>query len=165
MIGAMSNPTDSYIYGQRSPDGEWHFCLPITVRFSDMDTFGHVNNAVYLTYAESARIAYFRQLEATEAATQMDMILGRSEVDYRLPVVFGDHLTVEVRASAIGTKSFTLAYRMTVERAGQTLLACEARTVLVCYSYAIARSVPVPPDLIAALEAFEGRALRGERPA
>ena len=157
----MNNPTDIYIHGQRRPDSEWRFCLPITVRFSDMDTFGHVNNAVYLTYAESARIAYFRQLEQTEAASQMAMILGRSEVDYRLPVVFGDQLEVQVRAVAIGTKSFTLVYRMTVERDGQRILACEARTVLVCYSYDTARSVPVPADLIAALEAFEGRGLRG----
>ncbi len=157
----MNNPTDSYSHGQRSYEGEWRFSLPITVRFSDMDTFGHVNNAVYLTYAESARIAYFRQLEESESASQTGMILGRSEVDYRLPVVFGDHLEVQVRAVAIGTKSFTLAYRMMVERDGQTVPACEARTVQVCYNYATARSMPVPPALIAALEAFEGRALRG----
>lgn len=157
----MSNPPEIYTHGRRNADGDWHFRLPITVRFSDMDTFGHVNNAVYLTYAESARIAYFRQLEQTEAASQMAMILGRSEVDYRLPVVFGDTLEVQVRAVTIGTKSFTLAYRMTVERDGRPIVACEARTVLVCYSYATARSVPVPADLIAALEAFEGRTLRG----
>ncbi len=161
MIMPMSNPSDFYIHGHSSPTGEWHFSLPITVRFSDMDTFGHVNNAVYLTYAESARIAYFHRLEETDAATQLGMILGRSEVDYRLPIVFGDHLEVQVRAVAIGNKSFVLAYRMNVQRDGQTQLACEARTVLVCYDYAGVRSVAVPPDLIAALEAFEGRTLRG----
>jgi acyl-CoA thioester hydrolase len=41
---------------------DFRFNYPIEVRFSDTDAMGHVNNAVYLTYFEQARLAYWREL-------------------------------------------------------------------------------------------------------
>ena len=112
------------------------------------------------TYIEAARTTYLRRVSGIQGVRDMAMILARAEVDYRLPVLISDRLEAEVRAVAIGTKSFTLAYRLWVTRDGARLLVAESRTVLVCYDYPNERSVPVPPDLIAGLESFEGRSLR-----
>jgi len=38
---------------------QYAFWLPVTVRWADMDSLGHVNNAKYFTYLESARTAFF----------------------------------------------------------------------------------------------------------
>jgi acyl-CoA thioester hydrolase len=88
------------------------------------------------------------------------MILARAEVDYRMPIEFNDRLAVQVRASAIGTRSFTLDYRMLIERDGRRHVACMARTVIVCYDYSAGHSIPVSPALIDSFETFEGRRLR-----
>ncbi len=41
---------------------DFHYLTPFDVRFRDLDSLGHVNNAVYLTYFEIARIGYWRKL-------------------------------------------------------------------------------------------------------
>jgi acyl-CoA thioester hydrolase len=163
----MMESQDIYVTGQRldrgpdAPDEDnWGYSFPIVVRFSDLDAMGHVNNAVYLTYCEMARVGYLRTAGALGAFGQLDMILARAEVDYRMPIEFNDRLAVQVRAGSIGTKSFTLDYRMLIERDGRRHVACTARTVIVCYDYSAGHSIPVSPALIDSFETFEGRRLR-----
>jgi acyl-CoA thioester hydrolase len=116
-----------------------------TVRFRDLDSLGHVNNAVFLTYLEEARIAYLVPLGA-EAS---DMILARVEIDFRAPLRMGDVLEIGVRPARIGTKSFDLEYA--VQSSGT--LAAEAKTVLVSYDYATRRPVELPESWREALAA------------
>jgi acyl-CoA thioester hydrolase len=107
-----------------------------SVRFRDLDSLGHVNNAVYATYLEQARIAFLKPI----GATQLDMILARLEIDFRAQVGLGDDVEVEVRPAGVGTKSFSLDYTV---RVGKRIVA-EAKSVLVAYDYAEERSVEVP---------------------
>ena len=116
-----------------------------TVRFRDLDSLGHVNNAVFLTYLEEARIAYLVPLGA-EAS---DMILARVEIDFRAPLRISDELEIGVRPARIGTKSFDLEYEV---HSGGTL-AAEAKTVLVSYDYATRRPVELPESWREALAA------------
>ena len=116
-----------------------------TVRFRDLDSLGHVNNAVFLTYLEEARIAYLVPLGA-EAS---DMILARVEIDFRAPLRMGDELKIGVRPARVGTKSFDLEYE--VHSGGE--LTAEAKTVLVSYDYATQRPVELPGSWREALAA------------
>jgi acyl-CoA thioester hydrolase len=116
-----------------------------TVRFRDLDSLGHVNNAVFLTYLEEARIAYLVPFGA-EAS---DMILARVEIDFRAPLRMGDELEIGVRPARVGTKSFDLEYEV---HSGGTL-AAEAKTVLVSYDYATRRPVELPESWREALAA------------
>ena len=111
-----------------------------TVRFSDLDGFGHVNNAVFSTYLEQARLAWFGFHGGDEPMPLRDVILARTEIDFRSPVVFGETVAIGVRPTRLGTKSFELEYEL---RAGERLVA-EAKSVLVGYDYAVERSVEVP---------------------
>ena len=99
-----------------------------TVRFRDLDGMGHVNNAVFLTYMESARIAFLSSLGA--------------EVDFRSPVAFGEDVEVGVRTLRVGTKSFELEYEV---RAGGRI-AAEGKSVLVGYDYERGASVEIPAE-------------------
>ena len=108
------------------------------VRFSDLDGFGHVNNAVFSTYLEQARLAWFGPDEGEMPLR--DVILARTEIDFRSPVVFGETVDIGVRPSRLGTKSFALDYEL---RAGGRVVA-EAKSVLVGYDYERERSVEVP---------------------
>ena len=111
-----------------------------TVRFRDLDGMGHVNNAVFSTYLEQARLAWFGE---TDEHALGDVILARTEIDFRSPVQSGEIVEVGVRPARLGTKSFELEYEL---RAGGRLVA-EAKSVLVGYDYVLAQSVPLSDDL------------------
>lgn len=125
------------------------------MRFRDLDLFGHVNNAVYLTYLEEARIAFFvsKGLRPTGKLTP-STILAHVDIDYRKPAHLGDVLNVGVQVSKLGNSSITLAYRITRNMGsgngdgaaaadGDELLA-EANSVQVCFDFDSKRPVPIP---------------------
>jgi acyl-CoA thioester hydrolase len=116
-----------------------------TVRFRDLDSLGHMNNAVYATFLEQARLAYL----SGNGAEPTDMILARLEIDFRSPLELGETVEIAVAPTRIGTKSFELAYVM---RAGDRVVA-EAKTVLVAYDYASGETVAVPDAWRAGLAA------------
>jgi acyl-CoA thioester hydrolase len=133
----------------------------VDVRFRDVDAFGHVNNSVFLSYLEQGRIRYLaerlgRPISLT-AVEELPLILGRLEIDYRAPIFFDETVDVATRVGWIGRTSFGMSHRLTA--GDDAHLVAEAATVLVCYDYAAARSVPVPNDWRAAFEAAEGRSL------
>jgi acyl-CoA thioester hydrolase len=109
-----------------------------TVRFRDLDSLAHMNNAVYATFLEQARIAFL----SPKGADAENMILARLEIDFRSPVELGETVEIAVTPTRVGTKSFDLEYVM---RAGDRVVA-EAKTVLVAYDYAAASSVELPAD-------------------
>jgi acyl-CoA thioester hydrolase len=112
------------------------------VRFRDLDPMGHVNNAVFLTYLESARVAFLRHLGAAPTLDDMGIIVARAEIDFRAPVRLGDEVEVSVRASRFGSKSFDLEHELRVD--GNVV--AEAKTVLVSYDYSKREPVPIPDE-------------------
>ena len=57
------------------------------VRFRDLDAMGHVNNAVFLTYIESARVAFLQSTSARLPTLEdISIIVARIEIDFRAPV-------------------------------------------------------------------------------
>ena len=101
------------------------------VRFRDCDAMGHVNNAVYSTYLEQARIGILGDLEP--------FILARVEIDFRAELRAGEDLEVRSRCARVGTKSFELEHQVW---AGDTLVA-DAKSVLVGYDYKAGTSIPL----------------------
>jgi acyl-CoA thioester hydrolase len=110
------------------------------VRFRDVDAMGHVNNAVFLTYLEQARITFLQELGVAIGLNQMNMILARAEIDFRAPVRLGQEVEIAVRAGRCGTKSFELEYELTVDG---TIVAV-AKSVQVAYDYASREPVALP---------------------
>jgi acyl-CoA thioester hydrolase len=126
------------------PLAAYPFIFRDQVRFGDLDALGHVNNAVYATYLESARIAYYQELTG-QPLEQLDIILAELTISYKAPALYGDHLAVGARVASFGTKSFVMEYA--VVREGDAALLATGRSVLVCYDYREGRSVPVPEEV------------------
>jgi acyl-CoA thioester hydrolase len=120
----------------------------IDVRFRDCDVMGHVNNAVYLTYLEQARVETWQRMTGLTGFPQ-NVILARVEIDYRSPATLGDRLVVRLRVAAVGRTSFTLDCEIVNVSTGQ--LVASARTVQVMYDYAVARPFEIPADIRARL--------------
>ncbi len=71
------------------------------VRFGDLDLLGHVNNAAYLVFLESARIAYWMQVTRVSSVTGIDMILARVELDYKAPLRYGEVVDIGVACGSM----------------------------------------------------------------
>jgi acyl-CoA thioester hydrolase len=122
----------------------------LEVRFRDCDGLGHVNNAVYLTYLEQARFAFWQRLAGVSDIPR-SFILARVECDYRVQATAGDRLVVRLLVTAVGKSSFTFEYEIVNARTREVV--ATARTVQVMYDYQAGRSIPVPDDIRARLEA------------
>lgn len=129
---------------------------------------GHVNNASYLTYVEIARGAYYESATGERMhlgvhGAEEGMILAEIRMAYRSPAFFGETLTVETRVERIGRTSFTMVHRLTApdSRYGPARLIAIADSVLVSYDYSAELPIPVPLPFVEAMEAWEGRRLRG----
>lgn len=138
------------------------FVLSIDVRFRDLDAFGHVNNAVYLTYLESARMAWWFEVVGSRALGDVAMILARTEIDYRRQVRQDARLDIGVRCESLRRSSFVLAFRVLDAASGA--LVAEARKVLVHYDFAAQRSSPIPAELRARILAHDPTAHSAEPP-
>jgi acyl-CoA thioester hydrolase len=115
------------------------------IRISDIDAMGHVNNAVYFTYFEQARMHFFRQLVDDKWDWNRDGILvARNEVDYRMPILLHDKVVIEVYCNNIGTKSFTLSYVVKKQSEHGEVICSTGASVLVCYNHSLHRTAEVP---------------------
>jgi acyl-CoA thioester hydrolase len=134
---------------------------PIQVRFRDTDAFGHVNNAVFFTYLELARVRYLVDvLELTGPFERMPLILARVELDFRSPIMFGEEVEVETQVDRIGRSSIAMSHRLTA--GSDRRLVGESQSVLVTYDYQAARPIPVPDEWRQRIAAHEGRPLEAE---
>ena len=80
----------------------WRFEHELEVLFRDCDPMGHVNNAVYLTYLEAARFAWWRNAFGAQGLKEHGFIVARVEIDYRKAALPGDRLLVRLRVEDIG---------------------------------------------------------------
>jgi acyl-CoA thioester hydrolase len=140
----------------------WNFCTTIPVRFRDIDMFDHVNNAVYLTYVESARVAYYTHVTGLQDPHDFDMTVARVEIDFKKPIFFPATINVFTRATHIGTKSWTLDHELRDAANSDLLATCT--TVLVHFDHQTGRSKPISPHIVSLIEAHEGRPLQSPTP-
>jgi acyl-CoA thioester hydrolase len=132
----------------------YRFVQARDVEFRDVDVAGHVNNAVYLTYLETARIAYLVEVLGADFAYELSLILASITVDFRAPARFPERLEIGARVTRVGTKSFAMEHEV---RGGDGRLVLEASSVLVAYDYEADASMAVPEDWRTRLDAYEER--------
>jgi acyl-CoA thioester hydrolase len=140
--------------------------VPIQVRWRDLDALGHVNNAVYLTYFELARLGYIRALLGEDAEidartllpADFQFILAEVTCLYRSPVTLRDRLVVTIWVSQVGRKSFVFEYRITDDITGR--LIAEGCSTQVWFDYAAGESRPVPDVIVNSMERLQRSSIR-----
>jgi len=129
------------------------FTTPVSVRFRDIDAFGHVNNAVHVSYIEEARVAYFEQVLDVDLGS-VGTVVASLSVDYRQPIELDDELVVETTVPELGTTSLTLDHELRVD--GE--VAATATVVMVVYDYEEDAPRPIPESWRSTIADFEGHA-------
>jgi len=112
------------------------------VRWDDLDGFGHVNNASYLTYIQEARanLSWYSRKEQGLGPIFSDLVGGRAEVDFIIPIYEGGFdLDVAIWVAKIGNSSFDLVY----ELSSPLGLHARGRTVQVAVSMETKKSRPL----------------------
>jgi len=129
------------------------FTASIFVRWADLDAFGHVNNATYLTYAEVARVAWSRHkfAEKKPNSALVQMTVARSEIDYLLPITqFGVNYDMHLWVEKVGNSSYTCAYELVKD----DVIYAKMKTVPVMIDIEKMKSRPLAEDERAFLNSY-----------
>ncbi len=118
----------------------------IDLRFSDFDAFGHVNNAVYFTYMETARVKLFREELREMSAQGKIFVVGTATCEYRLPITMDNsgQIRVSIWISRLGNSSFDLEY-LIHDGAGKSF--ATAKTTMICFDNVKKAPVAVPESI------------------
>lgn len=126
--------------------------LSIQIRFSDCDMMGHLNNAVYLNYFESARIYYFKHVFGNKRDWKTNgMIVRLNKIEYIAPILLDNTPLVELYVESIGNKSFTINYEIRVNDELRTI----GKSIMVWYNSELSQSIEIPEDIKTALETLK----------
>jgi len=138
----------------------------ITVRYADLDPYGHVSNAVYLSFFESVRIAYLRTLSKNLGLGPLEVgdlpgvryVIAEATVRYTAPVFLDDSLYGATSVRSIGKRSFVMDYELhTGESFDKSRMVAEGTSAQVFYNPKT-RSIRRRPEwFLAAVVALEGR--------
>ena len=122
--------------------------IPLALRYTDYDTKGHVNNAIYLTYFEMARAHAWR--EVLGQSDDPPFILAEAMVKYLSPAMLGESLEIEMRTTEIRTKAWVWEYAIRCTDDGRAV--AEGKTVQVWFDYERRQPVAIPEDMRARLD-------------
>jgi len=123
---------------------------PIQIRFADVDMAGHVHNAAYLHYFETARLNFFiSTLGNNWDWKSKGFILKKNTIEYHQPILLTDEITVEINCISIGNKSFTLSYHVYNKQKQEM---CYGESVIVCIDYTINQTILIPDNIKLILE-------------
>jgi acyl-CoA thioester hydrolase len=123
----------------------------VDVRYSDLDTYGHVNNAVYGTYCEEARIAYIAEVLGITETGEFPAVVASLDIDFRSSVTEPSSVDVRVWVPKLGDSSLTMAYEL--EQNGRVV--AEAETTVVAIDPATRETRPIPGEWREAVAEYE----------
>jgi acyl-CoA thioester hydrolase len=129
---------------------------PTRVRWGDVDSMGHVNNAKYFTYCESARMSYFAAvgMDAFRDGGRYGPALAAADLNFRRQVRYPADLAVWTRVSKLGRTSFTMDYEILDAQTGERV--ADGAGVIVWVDYESGLPEPLPDGLRAAIRAYAG---------
>ena len=99
---------------------KWPIKTEIPVLWGDVDSFGHVNNIIYLKWCETSRVELFRKMydvktldtENIQLGSGVGPILANFNCNYRTPIKYPDVIYIKTRISHIGNTSYGIEHRM-----------------------------------------------------
>ena len=135
----------------------WPISTEIKVNWGDMDALGHVNHSVFAKWMETVRMMYFSKIGMMNLYDDSNIgpILARIEIDYELPIVFPDVVTISTSVSRIGNSSFDMKYKIeSLSNNGKS--AATGSVVCVLLDYSSGKPHNIPPKLRESIARLEG---------
>ncbi len=119
----------------------------IDIRFKDIDLMGHVNNAVFFTYFEEGRKAFFHTLFNMAEPGDFNFIIGHVSCDFLRPVKLNNSVSVQLWISEAGGKKFGIKY-IVADKNDESIVYAKGYSVQVFFDYKKNKSVPMPKTFL-----------------
>lgn len=123
------------------------------VAWGDMDAFGHVNNAVYYRYIESARICYFEELNIFQQ--DIYTVVASSQCQYLRPLFYPDQLKIGARVEEMRSSAIRMSYILWSGQ--QQNIAARGEAVIVCVDKLNLQKIPMPENIRQNIKQIEWR--------
>jgi acyl-CoA thioester hydrolase len=130
------------------------YTVSVDVRFKDVDGMGHVNNAVYLTFLEHARMVYFTREMGATSEKDFPFIIAHAALDYKVPIKMDSKPEVKMWTSRIGAKSWDFDYEIR-DRERSGIVYATGKTVQVAYDYQLEKTDILYGDLMAHIKSLQ----------
>ncbi|MBN8716593.1 acyl-CoA thioesterase [Thermomonas sp.] len=127
------------------------FRTPVTLRWSDLDAFNHVNNARYLTFLEQARIEWLQGIGDAWVTDEAGPVVASATLNFKAPIGYPADISVELFADKLGTSSVVIGHRIV---AADGTLHCDGQVVVVWIDRHSGRPTPLPDGVRHAAEAL-----------
>lgn len=131
------------------------YSAEIALRWRDLDDFGHVNNSVYFTYFEQARVQWWLAQGFSMKPQAEGPVVVQAECDYLHAIYFPETLLIHMQSSPPGRSSYRIFYQA-VSLTQPDKIYASASTQMVWVDYTAAKSVPLPAWLRNYLEKTHG---------
>jgi len=130
--------------------------VPIPIQWGEMDAYGHVNNAMFFRYFETARIAFLDRCGflASYDQDRIGAILHSTDCRFRRPLLFPDEVLVGTLTLEVAEDRFTMGYR--IVSLAQDAVAADGTGIVVAYDYRAGAKVPLPREVRQGVEALRG---------
>jgi acyl-CoA thioester hydrolase len=117
--------------------------IPIAVRWRDMDSMGHVNNATYIAYLEEARVRWLLTVPGVSMRDRIAPVVAANNINYRRPLTWPHDVAVELYVDRLGASSVTIGHRI-VDPADADVLYSDGNVVVVWMDTQTGKSAPLP---------------------
>lgn len=123
---------------------EMKFVSKMRVEFRDVDAMQHVNNAVYMSFLETARMDFYDQFFGADGFHRFPFILGEVRIRFVSPAYMKEILELGIRVTDIGRKKYTFEYLIRESGSGRTVV--EAESTQVMFDYKANQTMEVPAE-------------------
>ena len=130
------------------------FSTNIEVRFRDLDAIGHANNAVFFTYFEQGRNAFFYEVFQISDPFDLPFILAHISCDYLKPVKYASKVSLRIWVGEIRNKSFVFIYKL-VDRSDESIVYAKGESVQVAFDHRQNKTVVVSENLQIRLSEYQ----------
>jgi len=114
--------------------------VDLPVRWRDLDNFGHVNNSIYFTYFEQARVKWWESIGFDLGIATEGPVIVTAECQFLKPVLYPSDLKIEVFVGQAGRSSYSNYYNINI--ADQLYATGSTKTVWI--NYKAGKSIPLP---------------------
>ncbi len=127
----------------------------LKVQWSDMDMAHHVNNVIYLRWAEIGRVGYFEKLDLGDfRGGELAAVVAKLEAKYRFPVKYPDHVYIGTRATRLEGNRLTLETCIYSELKPD--VACKVVAELVMFNAVLGQKTDMPEQVAYDIFRLEG---------
>ncbi len=117
--------------------------IPLSVRWRDMDSMGHVNNAKYISYLEEARVRWLLTVPGVSMTDRIAPVVAANNINYKRPLTWPNDIVVELYVDRLGSSSVTIGHRI-VDQKDPAVLYSDGNVVVVWMDTQTGRSAALP---------------------